>query len=1374
MAGPNRNLSLMLLPQRWDGANLIANLLLLPNGDPTLPVPLSSGEELPFASAQPVLRAALLSGLATPPWSNAIPPAMLKHVPLTLPYSSAESTIFAGLVTEFTPAIVPLSQPAGIIRKDLPESYLEATGFQAPESEYFTAVDGFGCALGSAAPNTTQAVPRNIQWGEILSYALRQPLIAQAMGLMYLQISIPLDPTQVKSGGWIWLEIDASSASNWYAKLITETPSAVVTYAARLPALTSAQDVFAAILFPTIFANYDSATLDTAQIEADTYLDGFAKLVHANQPTTVNAVTGGSNNVVLNGAAQIINSNEPTPAIVPGTDAGIQLGWDDEQVTTWVNRQIQIAQQLASSTPPATPVAELPFTVLGYRVDVRQNSADPWSSLCAANGTLNAAGVFTTSFNATDLCVEPTPIQNSGTGQDYWLPQYFAQWRGRTLVVSDEYGFAFSGGQPPAPSTTTGTEFTGSLTESLPDVTLLYGQPYQFRTRMADLTGGGPEATDDSPDDAGTTTVNFRRFVPPKKVQLTPPGVPDASGNLSLTVDRPIINYPEMVFTGAADQSTLDALLAMTPPQPPVRPFPPPDGSNMTPVPSFQAAVLDNDVMTLEIIVEAQAPAHDTGNAASLADADDPPAPGDLDGAFRAVYVWHVDFPAIASPQMPGESTPIQLTLQPTAMSQIDNPVLPSSATPTVLPIPTGRNVRLRMRGLGAPDPDNLYFGSSVARTGLVADLRVRFEAATEDELILDGSLDQQLQAFYLRNLDQSGTQDIVASSVLSAIVSGGGAFNRQSAQNLINTLTPAAQTPLQLLASALNLPLSGQTISAPPGQRVLFGAQSSLRHTLPQDLSSITFSTQKDLVNHWIVVTRLTLDRDWTWTGLAQNGAGQMAFTFMGTNYPQGSSAGTLASIGQINLPGVVSSLATQQNGGLIDRDTTELIFFSTIDSTVGVDQFPLPTSGSYQVVATLTGNPTTPVELWNGDITVPITANPRQVPQLVSAGIAESPYMAAPDYSSTTQRQRALWLEFDQPPQDPNDEYFIRLINYGPDPLLISYPRDLPSAMDTPISLDPEPIRQITPDSANDDAGLAAMTQLQPSGSSPVHFLIPLPDGISPSALDLFGFWTYELRCGHMPWSTAQGRFGRPFRVAGVQHPCPPLTAIVQRGNAVPSDGGATQPCILASADLAQTVLSGQSLTAAAAPQTQIWFLLYAQVRRADGKAYRNLLLRKLEGVPPLPTSPVLGNVPGAGDNVPKFSPHLTGIAQQQSISVQAAFSQEAIDVLLRELYLPANTPLSVLAVEVFNKEYLVINEQLSYEPVPEDVQSLISRRRLSTASPVAASKGTATAVAAPRTATEITPRAAAAPSDPLGADLGSQRILRVSPLTPVSAIC
>jgi hypothetical protein len=1306
----------MLLPQSWDGHHLIANLLLLPNGDPTAPVPLALGQELPFAAAKPVLRAVLLPGLTVPPWSSAPPvtPAMLTHLHLSLPYSAAQGAIFAAINSEYTPALPPLVQPDGPILKDLPPSYLEATGFQTPGSDTFSTGDGFRCSLGSipSTPDKEPLIPQPIAWGEVLSYALRQPLIAQAMGLIYSQVSIPLDPAQVVQGGWIWLEIDTSNQSNWYAKLLAEQPLAVSTYAARLPALAAAQDVFAAVLFPTLAGNYASGFLDPAQDDADLYLDGFAKIVHASQPTTCDAATGDSTQ------------------IVPGTDAGIQIGWDDEKVANWINRQVQIAQELAGTTPPVAPMPELPFTVLGYRVDVRENAAGPWASLCAASGTLNAAGVFTASFTEQDQCVEPTPVQN-GKG-DYWLPRYFAQWRGRTLVVNDPYTYAFSGGQPPASTPPADSEFTGTTTESLSGVGLRYGQVYQFRTRLADLT----------------VTLTFKRYVPPKKVQFGTPTA-DGSGNQILTVDRPLINYPEMVFAGAADQHTLEDLLAITPPQPPVGTTPP---ANAAP---FQAAVLDSDVVTLEVIVEAQAPTHDTGNVPSLADAETPPSPGDLDGNFRVVYTWYVDFPILPTPVAVGASTPLQLTLQPTVINQIDSYKRPASLPPTVLPIPTGRNVRLRLRGLGTPDANNDYFGNSIAATGLISDLRLRFEVPTETGVIADGNLDQQLQAFYLRDLDQSGQQQIVSNAVLDAIAEGGKKWPLQSYKNLANTLNPPASTPVQLLASALELQVNSLTLSAPPGQRILFGAQSSLRHTVPQDRSSITFSSHKDLINHWIVVHQLILDRDWTWSGLAQNGAGQIAFTFMGATAPAPDeippAQPTLSALGQVTLPGVVSSLATQQ-GASDQRDSTRIVFFSTIDSTVAPADFPAPTEGFYQLQATLTGSPTTPVELWSSQIMVPITAPPRQIPQLVSAGIAESPYVAASDYSSTTQRQRALWLEFDQPPLDSNDAYFLRVLNYGPDPLLISDPFDLPSAPDTPISLDPEPIRTITPDSANDDAGLGAMTQLLPSGSSKVHFMVPLPGAVSPSALGLFGFWTYELRCGHLQWSTAQGRFGRPLRVAGVQHPCPPLVADVERIHAVPYGGGPQQPCICATANLAQTVLNGQSLTSVRNLQTQIWFLLYAQLRRVDGGAYRNLLLTKLQGILPNP------------DIVRK---DYATILQQQAIPATAAFPQALIDDILYELRLPGNTPLSVLAVELFNRESLVISDGGFSAEVLDGTAAAASSAQDSSI-PAAGSSPDASPVASQlRQQTLIV-------NDPLGRELGSQRILRVSPLTPVRAVC
>ena len=1331
MAGTTRNLSLMFLPQSWDGTQLVANLLLLPNGDPTAPVPLVSGQELPFSQAQPVLRGVLLPGIAVPPWDPSITPAMLTHIPLALTYSGTEGTIFSALATQFTPNLPALVQPGNSVFKDLPQTYLEATGFQSPDGNAFTTGDGFLCSLGSgpSKPNTTPVSQRTIAWGEVLSFALRQPLIAQAMGLLYSRVSIPLTAAQVAAGGWIWVEIDTSNSSNWYAKLLGQNAKAVSTYAARLPILTAPQDVFAAILFPTVPGNYISKNLDDAQGEADLYLDGFAKIVHVNQPTNADSVTGND-------------------SIVPGTDAGIQIGWDDEQVTTWINRQINIAQGLAAPPPPpATPIApEVPFTVLGYRVDVRETSADPWSSLCAASGTLNAADVFTTSFNAKDQCVEPTPVQN-GSG-DYWLPRYFAQWRGGTLVVDDPYAYAFSGGQPPASTPPTDSQFTGTLTESLPAVGLRFGNPYQFRTRLADLTGGGPLSTDPSPSDAGIGTVTFKRWVPPKKVQFTAP-TNNVDGSQALVVDRPLINYPEMVFAGAADQSTLDALLAITPPQPPVGTPPP---ANPTP---FQAALLDPDVATLEIIVEAEAPVHDTGNQSTLADADITPNPGDLDGTFRVVYSWEIPFPDITLPVAIGASTPINLTLQPTVMNHIDSPTLPTAGDPTVLPIPTGRNIRLRLRGLGKPDTNNLYFGSAIARTGLITDLRVRYEVPTETEVLIPGNLDQQLRAFFLRNLDTKDQQSIVSSGIVNAISASGSSLPQQSIVNLLATLNQQPSTPIDLLASAINLQVSGLTLSPEPGRRVLFGAQSSLRCTIPQDRSSITFSSQKDLINHWIVVQQLTLDRDWTWSGLAQNGAGQIAFTFMGATAPAPNEAvpsqPPLAFLGQINLPKVVSTLATQQ-GSPNQRDFTDIVFFSTIDATVPPNKFPTPTEGFYQLQATLTGAPFTPVQLWSGNIMVPIAAPPRQIPQVVSAGIAESEYIAAPDYSSTTQRQRALWLEFDAPPQDPHDSYFVRVENYGPDPLLISFPSDLPSAQDTPIALDPEPIRTITPDSANDDAGLAAMTQLVPSSSSPVHFLVPLPSGISPSALDLFGFWTYELRCGHLQWSTAQARFGRPLRIAGVQHPCPPLTASVERVNTMSSGGGAIQPCIACTADLAQTVLNSVSLTVPSRPQTQIWFLLYAQVLRADGEAHRNLLLAKLPGTPPDPASAFL--------------------PPQHGIQVGAAFAEAAIDTIISTLRLPGNTPLSVLAVELFNAESLVIQQGDAPKAIIDTLAGQVSGGGQATQSRSGQTSAVATAVSK-GAATQVSQRAQALP-DPLGQDLGMQRILRVSPLTPVREVC
>ena len=134
-----------------------------------------------------------------------------------------------------------------------------------------------------------------------------------------------------------------------------------------------------------------------------------------------------------------------------------------------------------------------------------------------------------------------------------------------------------------------------------------------------------------------------------------------------------------------------------------------------------------------------------------------------------------------------------------------------------------------------------------------------------------------------------------------------------------------------------MQLPVSGQTLSAPPGKRILFGAQSTLRHTLTQDRSTITFASQKDLVHHWVVVQRFTVNRDWTWRGVDATG-----FVFKGPDPVNGSA--TLAQIGSIDLPTVVSGLAVQQTGDPAQRDSTKVVFFSTLSATVGMNRFQRP----------------------------------------------------------------------------------------------------------------------------------------------------------------------------------------------------------------------------------------------------------------------------------------------------------------------------------------------------------------------------------------------------------------------------------------------
>ena len=127
------------------------------------------------------------------------------------------------------------------------------------------------------------------------------------------------------SGGFVYFALDASVAGNpWVAdwKLNADT---VKSYAARLPALASAatasRQLFAARLLPIVAT--PPSNLTEAQFEAE------------------NTTTASPKSSIQTSRRRLTRQRS-LPIRSPGTDAGIQVGWDDEQVTVWFNNQVDL------------------------------------------------------------------------------------------------------------------------------------------------------------------------------------------------------------------------------------------------------------------------------------------------------------------------------------------------------------------------------------------------------------------------------------------------------------------------------------------------------------------------------------------------------------------------------------------------------------------------------------------------------------------------------------------------------------------------------------------------------------------------------------------------------------------------------------------------------------------------------------------------------------------------------------------------------------------------------------------------------------------------------------------------------------------------
>ncbi len=500
------------------------------------------------------------------------------------------------------------------------------------------------------------------------------------------------------------------------------------------------------------------------------------------------------------------------------------------------------------------------------------------------------------------------------------------------------------------------------------------------------------------------------------------------------------------------------------------------------------------------------------------------------------------------------------------------------------LPLVRSRDVRLEIAALGRNDLS--YFATQKARLGDPAFIDLHAVAAAEADPIAPLADGDKLRSIFLRN-DPRGER-----AALSATV----------AQN-----DPDAAL-VERLAIAADLAASGALLTGREGERVAFGCVGLAHHSAP-DASSLEFAEPGELAGQWLNVVQLVLDRDWTWRGQAAPTV-RVRRRIALPGAP--GDAPAWADIGDIQLMNALNVQARNRS----ERGYMRLIFIDAFTPPLGKDGLPYEAAVDYEMKLAFEGGTSAAQP---ASTLLPVATRPAQVPKVVAAGVALTGYQPNEDYSSTSSRVKMLWLEFEEPLADPRDGYYVRALYRTPDPMLLP---DWEPVRDAdvldPVPLDPEFARVITPGQAQDLSGLNAMQRLEPAGNSDRHFLVPPPPNTDPGSPELFSFFTYEIRVGHGPgapddpfWSTAQARFGEALTLEGVQHPPPELVCSVTPG---------TDRSIRVQAPYATPYLGLKQVTPVR-PNTEIWFVLYARLRQADGATWRNIQIdhhpsRKVRG--------------------------------------------------------------------------------------------------------------------------------------------------------------
>ncbi|HEV8482838.1 MAG TPA: hypothetical protein VGV87_04705 [Blastocatellia bacterium] len=1287
-------ISILTFPQSFDGDRLHLNILLVPrlstswNGNPLLPLienfP-NPGDTTPaFSLADLRFEVRALDGFGTFPVNTPVTFSQgLPEADGVLPNAKAlfESLVAPGAGRFKLSATPRLAQPAKkeiFIQKYLPRTYRESFLFSGPRTEDARTDDSYHCAVKANKPLNPAFAPSpdDVSWGEVYAFCLRNTRLAEQLGLIR-KASFQVQGTLFAKGGFVYVDLSGGSA---YAAQVNADFDFLKRYAARIPALEQGKQrqLFAAVLFPVLNSVPGPAlpkgNYDQAFIEAADYDTGYAKIVHGTQPVSQNLLA------------------EDPDGFTPVTDIGIRLAWDDEQILIWQNRQLK-EDKTMPKVPGTLQRLDAPMGVFGYRIDARRHPENDWHSLVRvqSKGELAIDDVSLGEVTG-ELPVEVHPMQLDGyqdTSQ-FWLPAYFCQWNGNSLVLPDEDAAnLFKTEQDQIKAANLGRQYNAVGLDEIP---LRYGETYDFRVRLMDPTGGGP--TGDLPPvpdkRPSFTTISFRRHVAPGTVLIEDLPTDNAlfAAN-TLRINRPRLGYPSVVFTGKyADpmpllQAASDAAVGK--------------GSFGIPDPDATRVRIDVEVRTLRM-----------DNLNSLSGRE----------PYIHYYTTHRDFPLQFD-----NACEIPLEFPDIAVLNFGNPAdlgggfsQAAIDAADALPLPTARDIRLTIRAVA--NDDEAYFAKG-ANIGKPLQIKIRHESKDERKLLASS----KVRGIYLQPDPAPGWDGKLHTLLL-----------QRTLEN-----SPAI---IERLASELDVDHHKLTLVGRKGERVVFGCSRRIRHSLAPDHSSLTFAAKEDLMNHWIVALTFDLGRDWTWDNINPVSFEVFRKMHFQNDAEVDDNGGKPIGDWEIVPTAPIQALQNPQ------RRHTTLIYLDAVEPKSELIQVGSPTETRFPDVIEVDYDvrpqfKTPPAqedepESFQLHVDLPVTTTPAQVPRIVSAGLALSKYERSDDYSSTEARRKYLWLEFEEPIRDPHDEYFVRFLGYATDPMLSDNRLETATPPEeSPLAIDPELIRVIPTGATDDHAGLGAMVRLEQAGNSKVHYLVPLPPGLNSDSPELFGFFTYELRVGHSRvWCTAQGRWGRPLRTTGVQHPAPALFCTCDR---TPAD-------LVVEAPYAMAVLNGKNITHDP-PRTELWALLYAQVKQADGKDSRNILLddRKLT---------LRRRLQGRLDIAAGLS--LLGFENDDSPARAAVrWTTDEILAALRNLGLPADSPLSVLCVEMMpTLKALRVAQTAGRAKFNNFPVNMLEDR-----SGLDSSVGTA------GQDSELSP---------LSDALGHYRILRTSPLTPVPQVC